>query len=157
VCNSLWISINSTHDCPCCMYTLHCEQKQSRVIYVLHTVQVTVHLSPLNKRSKQNASWNQQRVITWHQSTYTSIPYCIKVSFVVISSLSIVFVISQTLNNCPKIWTASKWIEAGWATTIQARDSILSHDICGWILLYLKLKQLTRVSNRVLILMLFTV
>jgi len=102
VCNSLWIIINSTHDCPCSVYTPHYEQKQSTVIYVLHAVQVTVHLSPLNKRSKQNASWNQQRVITSHPSTFTRISGLLNVSFVVISSLSIACVISQTLKNCPE-------------------------------------------------------
>jgi len=70
-------------------------------MYVLHAVQVTVHLSPLNKRSKQNASWNQQRVITSHPSAFTSISGMLNVSFVVISSLSIACVISQTLKNCP--------------------------------------------------------
>jgi len=65
-------------------------------MYVFRAVQLTVDLSTLNKRSKQNASWNQQRVMTSHPSAFTSISGLLNVSFVVISSLSIACVISQT-------------------------------------------------------------
>jgi len=157
VCNSFCIIINSTHDSPCSVYVPHYEQKQSIIMYVPHTVQVTVHLSPLNKRSKQTASLNQQRVITSHPSTFTSISGLLNVSFVVISSLSIACVISQTFKKLP--WK-SEWLASGlkpveprvfksvtrfYRTIFVAGSSFIE-----------SLKQFTSVSNRVLILMLFT-
>jgi hypothetical protein len=126
-------------------------------MYVLHAVQVTVHLSPLNKRSKQNASWNQQRVITSHPSTFTSISGLLNVSFVVISSLSIVCVISQTLKKLPR---KSEWLASGLKPVeprvFKSGTQIYRTIFVAGASFIAKHKQLTSVSNRVLILMLFT-
>jgi hypothetical protein len=138
------------------VYTHHYEQKQSSVIYVLHAVQVTVHLSPLNKRNKQNASWNQQRVITSHPSTFTSISGLLNVSFFVISSLSIACVISQILKKLPR---KSEWLTSG-LKPFEPRVFKLETQLYRTIFVagsffIDNLKQLTSINNRVLILMLF--